>query len=649
MQRATHPSYSFDDFTVDLAAGCLLRAGQEVKLRPKSFEALRYLVENSGRLVSKDELMQALWPDSFVTENSLVKCMRDVRLALEDESQHYIKTVPKRGYIFTAEVGENNPATTGENYRDQFEGIRIVIEEEQERATDEAHLKKDPENFLASAADSIWWRLRRNRMVPALGLGLTGLVLAFSYYLTTGRSRQPVIAAPKSIAVLPFKPLVAESRDESFEMGMTDTLITKLSSLKQVTVRPISAVRRYGRLDQDPVEAGREQGVDAVLDGSIQMSGGKVRVTVRFVNVRDGTQLWAYKTEEPWADIFSMQDSISEKVAGTLALNLTGDEQKLLTKRYTGSLEAYQLYLKGRYFWELRTEESMMKAVDYFEQAIQIDQNYAVAYAGIGHAYTALRARGYVPAADGARKMKEAATRALQIDDNLAEAHTVLGTYKITEFDWPGAEREFKRAIELDPNYPTAHLWYGFLLEGLGRQDENIAEKKRAQELDPVNFEINAGMGDAYLHAGLYDKAIEQETKALELNPSSQNAHQYMGQAYFAKGFYDKAISEFEQGWSKGYLGHAYGVSGRRAEARKTLAALLEASKQRYVSPLDIAQIYIGLDDRDRALAWLQKAYEEHVTYLLFLKVDPVYSRLLSDPRFQDLLRRTNLQSPGPS
>jgi DNA-binding winged helix-turn-helix (wHTH) protein/TolB-like protein/Tfp pilus assembly protein PilF len=644
-----HPRYAFDDFTVDLAAGCLLRNGREVKLRPKSFEALRYLVENGGRLVGKDELMRVLWPDSFVTENSLVKCMKDVRLALEDESQRYIKTVPKRGYIFTVEVCKSGLATLEESYTDQVEGIRIVIEEEREAFEEKASLNQGAEKLLPPAADSAWRRFGRNRVVQAVSLVLIGLVVALSYYMIRGRSKQPVMAAPRTIAVLPFKPLVADSRDESFEMGMADTMITKLSGLREMTVRPISAVRGYSRLDQDPIQAGREQGVDAVLDGSIQKSGDKIRVTVRFLNVHDGTQIWSYKCEQQCADIFSMQDSISEKVAGTLAHKLTGDEQKLLTKRYTDSLEAYQLYLKGRYFWEMRTEESMKRSVDYFEQAIQIDPNYAVAYAGIGHSYTALRARGYVSAAEGAQKMKEAVTRALQIDDNLAEAHTAMGTYKITEFDWPGAEREFKRAIELDPNYPTAHLWYGFLLQGLGRQDENLAERTRALELDPLNLEINGGVGDAYFHAGQYDKAIEQETKALELNPNFQSAHQWLGQVYLAKGMYDKAISEFQQGWNKGYLGWAYGVAGQRAEAQKTLAALLEASKQRYASPLDIAMIYIGLNDRERAFAWLEKAFDEHATYLLFLKVEPVYSGLLSDPRFQDLLRRTNLQSPSSS
>ena len=645
MQKATHHTYSFDSFTLDLATCCLLRDGQEVKLRPKSFEGLRFLVENSGRLVTKDELMQTLWPDSFVTENSLVKCLTDVRLALEDESQRYIKTVPRRGYIFIAQVSENSSATGAAVYKDEVEGIRVVIEEDEqgfetERDGVEATARL---SSLSAAPKSIWRGFQSNPTLVAISVALVGLAIALSCFLISRRQKQPLTVMPKSIAVLPFKPLVADSQDESLEMGMADTLITKLSNLSEIIVRPIGAVRGYNRLDQDPVEAGREQRVDAVLDGSIQKSGDKIRVTVRFVNVQDGKQLWTYVCDEKCADIFTMQDSISEKIAGTLALKLTGEERNRLGRRYTASMEAYQLYLKGRYFWDQRTEEAMRKALVYFEQAIQIDPNYALAYAGIAHSYTALRARGYVPSAEGGQKMKEAVTKAVELDDNLAEAHTAMGTYKITEFDWTGAETEFKRAIQLNPNYPTAHLWYGFFLEGMGRQDENIAERKRALELDPLNVEINAGLGDAFLNAGLYDKAIEQELKALELSPNSQNAHQYLGQVYLSKGMYDDAISEFQMAWSKGSLGHAYAISGHRAEAQKTVAELIAASKQRYISPLDIALVYIGLDEKNQAFAWLEKAYAEHVTYLLFLKVDERYSSLRSDKRFQDLLRRVRL------
>ena len=497
-------------------------------------------------------------------------------------------------------------------------------------------------NYLLLPAASIHTsrRVPVSRTFLGAGVALVLLVVTLYYFFIWGRSKHLVTPSLRTIAVLPFKPLVSDNRDESIEMGMADSLITRLSSLGQVKVRPIGAVRKYNQLDQDPLVAGREQGVDAVLEGSLQKKPDRIRVTVRLVSVADGTLLWAGKFDDKLADIFVVEDSISERVASALALKLTGEEQRYLTKRYTDNIEAYQLYLKGRYFWEMRTEEAMKKSVGYFEQAIQIDPNYALAYAGIAHSYTALRARGYVPPLEGAQKMKEAVTKALELDDNLAEAHTAMGTYKITEFDWPGAEREFKRAIELDPNYPTAHLWYGYFLEGMGRQDENIAERKRALELDPLNLEINASLGSAYCFAGQYDKAIEQEGKALELNSNFQVAHEHLGKIYLKKGMYDEAISEFQKAGNKGSLGYAYAVSGYRAEAQKTLAELIETSKHRYISPLDIARIYAGLDEKDQAFQWLEKAYQEHVTSLLFLKVDENFSRLHSDPRFQNLLQR---------
>jgi TolB-like protein/DNA-binding winged helix-turn-helix (wHTH) protein/Tfp pilus assembly protein PilF len=638
LQKITHQIHSFDGFTLDLTRGCLLGEGEEIRLRPQAFETLKFLVENSGRLISKDELIKAVWPDWNASDNQLARCLSEVRQALGDDEQHYIKTVPRRGYIFDAQVSEDNTTKTGHVYTEQIDGVKVVIEEEAYEQGESLRARSIRQPDILPAHLHRWRPGPKIFTITALGVVLLSVV---AYFLFSRPNRvEPTAKQSQTIAVLPFKPMNQTGQDEFLELGMADALITKLSNLRQIVVRPTSAVRKYAALEQDPVAAGRELKVASVLEGSVQRLDDRIRVTVQLVSVEDGTPLWAEKFDEKFANIFAVQDSISEKIAERLALKLTGEELRRLTKRYTDNIEAYQLYLKGRYFWEMRTEEAMKKSVGYFEQAIQIDPNYALAYAGIAHSYTALRARGYVAPLEGAQKMKEAVTKALELDDNLAEAHTAMGTYKITEFDWPGAEREFKRAIELDPNYPTAHLWYGFFLEGMGRQDENIAERKRALELDPLNLEINASLGSAYFYAGQYDKAIEQEGKALELNSNFQVAHQYLGRIYMTKGMYDEAISEFQKSGLKGSLGHAYAVSGRRAEAQKTLAELIEASKYRYISPLDIAQIYAGLEEKDQAFQWLEKAYQEHVTSLLFLKVDKSFSSLHSDARFQNLLQR---------
>jgi DNA-binding winged helix-turn-helix (wHTH) protein/TolB-like protein/Tfp pilus assembly protein PilF len=651
MQKASHPSYSFDDFAVDLTAGCLLRNGREVKLRPKSFETLRYLVENNGRLVSKDELMRALWPDSFVTENSLVKCMKDVRVALEDESQRYIRTVPKRGYIFTAELCDNSLATLEESYTDQVQGIRIVIEEEQEVAEEKASLKEGAEKLLAPAADSAWRRFRQNRMVQALSLVLIGFVVALSYYMTRGRSKPPVMAVPRTIAVLPFKPLVPDDRDESFEIGMADTLITRLSNLHQIIVRPISAVRGYTRLEQDPVEAGKAQRVDAVLDGSLQRAGDRLRVTVRLVSVPDGTPLWADKFDEKFADIFAVQDSISEKVAATLAFKLSADEKNQLARHYTEKPEAYQLYLRGRYYWSRRTEDGMKKAIEHFQQAIGLDPGYALAYVGVGDCYAWLAA-GTMSPVEAVPKAKAAAKKALEIDDQLAEAHPIFAWTLFTyDRDWPGAEEEFKRGIELNPNYATARLWYWTYLERMGRFSEAQREMKRTLELDPISLANNSYVGRSLYYAGQYDQAIAQYQKTIEMDPTFALAQNLLGLAYVQQSRFKEAIALGEKTSTfaaaspdtLAYLGYAYAMSNDRPGAKKILERLAEQSQLRYVSPLNTAIVYLGLGDKDNAFDWLEKACAVRSPDMTTLKVDPIFKSIRSDERFTDLLHRVGL------
>jgi TolB-like protein/DNA-binding winged helix-turn-helix (wHTH) protein/Tfp pilus assembly protein PilF len=630
-----------------------MRKDREVKLRPKSFEALKYLVQNGGRLVSKDELMRALWPDSFVTENSLVKCLKDVRLALEDESQRYIKTVPRRGYIFIGQVSENSFATGAPPYKDQVEGIRVVIEEdEQGFEAEEQRVEASARHpLLAAAPNSVWRRFQSSPTLFRISVVFVGLAIALSYLLISRRPKPPVTVMPKSIVVLPFKPLVPDGRDESLEMGMADTLITRLNNLSHIIVRPISAVRGYTRLEQDPVEAGKEQRVDAVLEGSLQRAGDRIRVTVRLVSVPDGTPLWADKFDEKFSDIFAVQDSISEKVAATLALKLSGDEKSQLARRYTQNTEAYQLYLRGRYYWSRRTEEGMKKAIDLFQQAINLDSSYALAYVGVGDCYAWLAAGAMSPT-DGVPKAKAAAIKAFQIDDQLAEVHPIFAWTLFTyDRDWLGAEKEFKRSIELNPNYATAHLWYWAYLERMGRFDEAQREMKRTLELDPISLANNSYVGRSLYYAGQYDQAIAQYQKTLEMDPTFPLAQTLLGLAYVQQSRFKEAIALSEKtstfpGGSPdavACLGYAYAMSGNRPGATKILKHLAEQSKLRHVSPLSSAIVYLGLGDKDNAFDWLEKAYALRSPDITTLKVDPIFKSVRSDPRFTDLLRRIGL------
>jgi TolB-like protein/Tfp pilus assembly protein PilF len=428
---------------------------------------------------------------------------------------------------------------------------------------------------------------------------------------------------------------------------MADDLITRLSNLRQVTVRPTSAVLKYAGDESgapNPVAAGKALGVESVLKGSIRRAGERIRVTVQLVSVRDGTPLWAEKFDEKFTDILSVQEAVAEQVSQALVLQLTGDERRLLTKRYTNNPEAYQLYLKGRFFWEKRSEKDLKKAIVYFQQAVDLDPDYALAYAGIAHCYAPLSSLGYVPAKEGRPRQKAAAMKALELDDTLAEAHTVLAAYLFSyEWDWVRSEQEFKRAMDLNPNYPTTYLWYGVFLEKLGRQEENLAARRRAQELDPLNMVINQSVGRALFLNGRTDQAIEQLLKTLELHPSYPPAHSDLGEIYLQQGRYEEAIAQFQQAEDKGSLGHAYAVSGNRSEAQKLLAELKERSPQRYNAPFEIALIYTGLGDKDRAFAWLEKAYAERITPLITIKIDQRFNSLRSDARFADLLRRVGL------
>jgi serine/threonine-protein kinase len=496
------------------------------------------------------------------------------------------------------------------------------------------------------------WTQNPTRAV-ALALAASVVLVGLALIIYSLWPKHPVPPAPiKSIAVLPFKPLVAESRDETLEMGMTDTLITKLSAIRQINVRPISAVRKYTGLDQDPMAAGREQRVDAVLDGSIQKSGEKIRVTVRLVRVEGGAPLWASQFDEKMTDIFAVQDSISERVAGALAVKLTSEEKQRLTKPYTANTEAYELYLKGRYHLNRLTDDGFLKSLDYFQQAIERDPNFALAHAGVAESYNALGGFNVRPPKEVYPKAKSAAVNALKLDDALAQAHTALATIKLAyDWDWSGAEREFNRAIELNPSDSEAHYQYGYYLAFVGQFDEALREIRRAQELDPVSLVKITGVAQVLFLARRYDEAMAECRKALEMDPNLGFAHWLLGLAYTQKGMYEPAILALQRSIplsgdsldEPASLAHAYALSGNRGEARKILDELKQQAKHKYLSPTVIAALYGALGEENQAFAWLDKAYDERDSLLIGLRVEPMFDPLRSDPRFTDLLRRVGL------
>jgi eukaryotic-like serine/threonine-protein kinase len=494
-------------------------------------------------------------------------------------------------------------------------------------------------------------RTARSVALAALLLVIVAAAAALYFRLDVGvrapsESRQLGYSID-SIAVLPFKSLGSSGEDEFLNLGMADALIIKLSNLRQIVVRPTSAVRKYTGPERDPVAAGRELKVASVLEGSIQRLGERIRVTVQLVSVEDGSPLWAEKFDEKFADIFTVQDSISQRIAERLALKLTGQDMQRLTKRYTRNTEAYQLYLRGVFYREKLSEDALKKAVHYFEQATEADPNYALAYTGLASAYEPMSFFGYLPVREARPKISAAVTKALKLDDTLAEAHNESGVFKLYyEWDWTGGESAFRRALELNPNYALAHHMYANLLNAEGRIDEAIAERKSALEIDPLSLRTNALLANDFIVAGRYDEAIEQFRKTSELDPNFFLID--LGPVYERKGMNDEAVAEYLKAEARSgmrtekvaALKEAYAASGMRGYWQKRLDLMKEESKQGRVPAITLAELYVHLDKKDQAFEWLEKAYEKHELALIFLKTKPTYDSLRSDPRYQRLVRR---------
>jgi len=491
----------------------------------------------------------------------------------------------------------------------------------------------------------------RRLIFATVALVLLALVGLETYRL--GWRRQ----AMDSLAVLPF---LNESGDPNMEYlsdGITESLIRSLSQLPKLRVMARSTVFRYKGKEVDPQRAGRDLHVQAAVTGRVQQRGEILIIAVEMVDVEKGSQLWGGRYTRKPADIFAIQEEISKEISDKLRLRLSGEDEKRLTKRYTENPEAYQAYLKGRYYWNKRTEEGFRKGTEYFNQAIEQDSSYALAYAGLADSYNLMGLYVYqsLSPRESYPKAKAAAMKALEIDDALAEPHTSLAWVKFRfDWDWPGAEEEFKRAIELNSRYPTAHHWYAYYLSGIGRLDAGQVAIRKAQELDPLSLIINATVGQVQYYAHEYDRAIEQLRKTLELDSNFGHAHRLLGEAFGKRGMFEEGIAEMQKalalsGGSRAYylaqLAKAYALSGRSGEALKILDELTELAQRKYVAPTNFAIIYIGLGKKDLAFDWLEKAYEERSSFLTELKVEPMFDSLRSDPRFQDMLRRMNF--PG--
>jgi TolB-like protein/Flp pilus assembly protein TadD len=478
---------------------------------------------------------------------------------------------------------------------------------------------------------------------------IVGAVAAIAALLVFGASRfaRSRTGPIDSLAVLPFT--TATENVEYLSAGLTESVINSLLQLPRLRVIPRASVYQY-RGGGDPLKAGRELGVRAVLTGNVEQVGNILVVQAELTDVERASALWGKRFQEKVSDLFAVQENIAAEIVKSLRLELSGEEAQLLAKRHTEDAEAYRLYLKGLFYWNKRSSDGIAKSIEFFERAIVRDPRYALPYAGLANAYILLAFYGALPTNEILPKARAAATRALELDERLAEAHTAVADLQyLFEWDWESAERGFRRAIELNPNYPTAHQWYANYLTVLLRTKEACVEIARAEELDPLDPVISMDVGlTCYYASGDYGKAIDQYQKVLELHPNFALAHFFLALAHLRKNDFADAVRELEttkrldagEPAPIAVLGYTFGISGQRREAEQVLAELRALSKRRYVSPFLIAWVHLGLGDKDRAFQWLEKAIAERAGRIVYLKVERGFDPLRSDPRFDDLLRR---------
>jgi TolB-like protein/DNA-binding winged helix-turn-helix (wHTH) protein/Tfp pilus assembly protein PilF len=633
-------SYAFGPFLVDPEACELRRDGHLVALAPKAFATLLLLIEAGGRLLTKDELMKALWPDTFVLEANLSQTIFTIRKALGESGseQRYIVTVPGRGYRFGGSVQQVfSPEALSPGASSPAPPAGPVV------------AQGDPAE-VASAG-------RSGRHPLTIGFAIALVVLST---VLAGYARWSSRATPHQpssgrvmLAVLPFENLTGDAAQDYFSDGLTEEMINRLGRLdpQRLGVIGRASVMRYkGRAPQlDRI--GNELDVGYVLAGSVRRGSGKVRIAAQLIQVKDQTQVWASTYDRDLRDLLAVQAEIAREIANGIQIVLGNGRSpgEPVPSLSADSYEAYDLYLKGRYCWNKRTADGLQQAIEYFRRATARDPNYARAYAGLADAYALMSGYSGKPQTEFMVQARSNALKALELDDGLAEAHNSLAlVLEKFDWDWEGAEQHFRRAIELDPNYSTAHQWYAEYLSLRGRFEEALLESERARRLDPFSLIIATDNGAILYFSRQYDRAIHELRGVLEIEPSFPRAHMVM-MPYVEKGLYADALATVGAIWPTDSAGtwawytYIYGRSGQVRQARQAFVTFEELNRSQTVEPGTAAWAYLGMNRKDEAIASLEQAYAQHSDTMCRLKVEPGYDPLRSDPRFQDLVRRVGL------
>jgi TolB-like protein/DNA-binding winged helix-turn-helix (wHTH) protein/tetratricopeptide (TPR) repeat protein len=632
----------FDEFEIDLRSAELWVRGHRTRLQDQPFQVLRVLLERRGEIVTRDELKQTLWPaDTFVDfDDGLNTAVRKIRDALVDsaEKPRYIETIPRRGYRFVGRLAVA-PAV-----------LPSPVEEPKGSELEKTNVAASG-RAAAANQKNVFSRRRKVLLAGVAALAVVSVALVLYRDSAKGAKQPPV----QSLAVLPLKNLSGDPTQEYLADGMTEALIGRLAGIHNLRVISRTSVTRFKDTHLSVPEIAATLGVDAIVEGSVIREGDRIRVHAQLIRAATDEHFWSEAYDRELRDVLGLQSDVAQSIARKVEVTITGEEHARLSSAHTVDPEAYEAYLKGRYYWNKRTAVSMPKAALYFEQAISKDPGYGAAYSGLADCNSGLAWHGFMSPADVLPKAYAAAQKAVEIDPQSAEAHASLALALDHKWDWAEAEVEFKRALELNPQYANAHHWYGDYLSIQGRHDEALVEAKRALELDPLNLMIGTWVGLRYYLARRYDGAVEQSRNTVDLDPSFAAAHLILGESYVQHGKHKEGVDELQKaaslsGGSPLYtaqVGVSLALAGEKKEALQVIRELQDISGKRYVSPYGVAQLYAALNDKERTYKWLETAYRDRAVWMSYLAVDPSFDSIRSEEHFQDLLRRVDLPRVG--
>ena len=638
--------YEFGRYRLDKQRARLWRDGHPVPLTTKALEMLVVLVDHEGELVTKQHLMAKLWPDSFVEEGNLAQHVFHLRKALGEtaEDSKYIVTIPGKGYRFVGDVRKIAINGTSPEDRTAAGSPNPVV----------VPIRATEKRFAHAGAREL--RIARR----SWGYAIYGLVLIVAVGVYAGwrfQHRTHPENRRIMLAVLPFDNLTGDPAQDYFSDGLTEEMTSQLGRLdrQRLGVVATTLVMRHGASDQESERAIRESGVDYVLKGSVRRDAKTVRIVAHLIQTKDHTDLWVRQYDRELTSLLLLQGEIAQEIADEIQLTLGNNPKRMAGSSAPASspssYEAYDLYLKGRFFWNKRTRQGFEQAIECFQQATAREPGYALAYAGLADAYAMMSSYSFAPQNDLMPKARQAALTALRLDGSLAEAHTSLALIAENyDWDWQTAEREYRRAIQLNPEYATAHHWYAEYLSFQGRFEEALAESERARQLDPLSLIIATDHGAILYFSRNYDAAVQKFRSVLEMEPNFPRAHLVIF-AYLQEGRFPEALADLEQWrrtndnpWTHAVEAYVYGRAGEVAKARSALTKLEQEHPPGMDPTAMLALAYVGVNDRDAALAMLQKAFDEHSNTLTALKVDPIYDPLRDDARFQVLLREVHLE-----